>query len=107
LHQKYTGIPNNKILSNLQQLINTKADVCVRIPVVPTVNDSDEELKAIAQILKNTGVSKYELLSFHQYGKGKYISCGIDYEFDEQESLPAEKMKQLSACFDRYMENKL
>ena len=103
LHQKYTGLPNNKIIGNLKQLVETKADVCVRITIIPAVNDNEKELKEIAQLLRRVGVSKYELQSFHQYGKGKYHSCGIDYEFTETETLPAEKMKKISVIFDKCM----
>lgn len=103
LHEKYTGVHNTKIIDNLVQLIKAGADVCVRIPVVPTVNDSEEELKRIAQILKNCGISKYELLPFHQYGKGKYKSCGIEYGLEDLETIPVERMEILSDYFKKYM----
>jgi len=97
-HKQYTGAPNDEILSNLKKLIN-RTTVCVRIPVIPGVNDNKEELGKIAKILRDYKVTEYELLSFHQYGKGKYTSCGIEYSMADA-SLPEESFHILKEYFD-------
>lgn len=107
LHEKYVGCDNSGIISNLKALVNAGAEVCVRVPVVPTVNDNKEELKEIAQILKSSGVSNYELLSFHQYGKGKYSSCGIEYELGDLEPLSADRKKALENYFEECMNSNI
>lgn len=103
LHQTYTGVQNAKVISNLEGLIQSGADVCVRIPVIPTVNDNNEELNEIAGILKRCGVSRYELLTFHQYGKGKYKSCDIEYELGELEPITSDAMKKIYEYFKNCM----
>ena len=42
-HQQYTGVSNRGILRNLEQLVEHRRAVRVRIPVVPVINDSDED----------------------------------------------------------------
>lgn len=98
-HRRFTGVPNDRILHNLKRLIN-RASVCVRIPVIPGVNDNKEELGCIARILREYNVAEYELLSFHQYGKGKYASCGIEYPMADA-NLPEESFHILKEYFDR------
>lgn len=103
LHQRFVGKPQDKILENLERLIKSGANLTVRTPVIPGVNDSEDELKAIAQVLKKYGVSSYELLAFHQYGKGKYQSCGMEYELKEMEQMEKERMAGVREFFKKLM----
>jgi len=98
-HRQFTGMSNEGILDNLKRLIG-RAQVCVRIPVIPGVNDDEEELGRIVKILRDYNVAEYELLAFHQYGKGKYASCGIEYPMADA-SLPEESFHILKEYFDR------
>ncbi len=79
IHKKYTGCENSRILANIRLLKEHHATVYVRIPVIPGVNDSIEEQKRIADFLKEVQPDKIELLPYHAYGTGKYISSGISY----------------------------
>ncbi len=103
LHQKYVSAPNEKILENLNRLVQAGAKVTVRIPVIPNVNDSKEELGAMAQILKDKRITDYEFLAFHQYGKGKYKSCGMEYEFEDVEQMPKDRMEEIEEYFAEMM----
>ena len=49
-HRKYTGVSNRLILSNLQRLSAGGAQVIVRIPLIPGVNDDEQNLTAYAAI---------------------------------------------------------
>ena len=55
----------------------------VRTPIIPHVNDSVEHIAHILKFLKEIGITKYALLPFHQYGKGKYCSLGYKYSLDK------------------------
>lgn len=92
-HVKYIGASNNLIKSNLKALSEAGADIMVRTPLIPGVNDSKECIKEIMRILKAYGIKKYALLPFHQYGSGKYESIGMSYE-----------LKELSAHDSKYVE---
>jgi len=100
LHRKYTGVLNDRIMDNLARLAALGAAVCVRAPVIPTINDNVKELDNIAHILKECKISNFELLPFHQYGKGKYSSCGIAYELEELETMSDDAIKALSEHFN-------
>lgn len=79
LHKKYTGVSNERILDNLGHLARTNADIMVRTPIIPGINDSEKVIRDMAEDLVRLGIRKYSLLPFHQLGKGKYDSLGYQY----------------------------
>ena len=44
-HKKYTGVPNDSILANLEALAQRKKPVVVRFPVIPEINDDSENIR--------------------------------------------------------------
>lgn len=97
-HRQYTGAPNGLILSNLEKLLNTGKDVWVRIPIIPTVNDSEEELLEIKNLLLSFSYpKKVELLPYHALGAHKYAALGKRAAgFTPPD---AEKMRRLEKVF--------
>lgn len=81
-HLRYTGVPNDRIIANLEALAATGKPVVVRIPVVPGINDSDADLAQFGGFLSRTGVRRVELLPYHRTGIDKYRRLGLDYACD-------------------------
>ena len=50
-HRQYTGVENQLILKNLKSLLAKSTPVWIRIPIIPTVNDTEEELQRIKEYL--------------------------------------------------------
>ena len=76
-HKKYTSASNELIFSNLRKLLKTNKTVWVRIPIIPTVNDTEEEMLAIKSFLYSCRApKKIELLPYHSMGEHKYIALG-------------------------------
>jgi pyruvate formate lyase activating enzyme len=94
-HIKYIGSSKDLIMSNLVYLSYAKANIMVRTPLIPGVNDSDECINQILDQLKNIGIDKYNVLPFHQYGSGKYDSIGMQYEFSKTRVLPQKRVKEI------------
>ena len=97
-HKLYTGMSNELILDNLQRLLVLKASVWARIPIIPSVNDSEEEMLNIKSFLSSCGVpEKIELLPYHAMGEHKYAAIGKEVKMF---SVPSEeKMMQLKKIF--------
>jgi len=72
LHEKYTGVSNRPILSNLSRLVSSGADVVVRVPLIPGLNDSPEIVGRIGQKSLELGVERITLLPFNPASAGKY-----------------------------------
>lgn len=98
VHKKYTGVGNELILENLSKLLKMKIPVWIRVPIIPGVNDTAEEMLKIKEFLiKNGKPQKIELLPYHRMGENKYNALGMKAaEF----SVPDEaKMNRLRSIF--------
>jgi pyruvate formate lyase activating enzyme len=77
LHQFYTGFSNREILENFKRLLESEIKVKIRRPVIPGVNDSDEEIERLGAFLsKINGESKIDLLPYHALSADKYKRLG-------------------------------
>ena len=97
-HREYTGVGNEWILENLKRLLATNTPVWVRIPIIPTVNDTEEEMQSIKAYIFSCGKpEKIELLPYHAMGEHKYTAIG---KSAQSFSVPnEEKMRQLKNIF--------
>lgn len=84
-HVEYTGVSNEKILQNYRALARSKKALCTRIPLIPNVNDTVENITQTAEFMKECGVKYIELLPYNKMAGGKYMMLGREYEprFDE------------------------
>ncbi|MGL5055649.1 MAG: (2S)-3-sulfopropanediol dehydratase activating enzyme [Fusobacteriaceae bacterium] len=83
IHKKHTGVNNDKILSNLKRLSKKNIEFILRIPVIPNVNDSMENIEATADFIINelgNKIKTLQLLSFMRLGEEKYHSLGMPYK---------------------------
>ncbi|MDH5439498.1 MAG: glycyl-radical enzyme activating protein [Candidatus Bathyarchaeota archaeon] len=79
-HQEVTGVSNGVILENATRMAKTGKPLIIRVPVVPKVNDTAEEIREIAQFVRTFPNLEYlELLPFHRFGESKYHALGADY----------------------------
>ena len=92
-HRRFTGVSNERILANLEKVVDYGTPVVIRIPVVPDHNGTGENLRATAKYLaeKLDGrVIQVQLLPFRKLGVEKYASLGIDYPMSGFETPPRE-----------------
>ena len=95
-HKEWTGIGNTTIIDNLKKLTECGAELMVRTPVIPGVNDTDEDIEAISAILQPIKDKlTYTLLGFHTLGFGKYESLGMDNEMEGKAALSATRLEDL------------
>lgn len=80
IHKKYTGVDNSLILDNLHYLHQAETDFIVRIPLIPGVNDTKENMEKTAQLIKDaSNLLKVELLPYHKTAGAKYKMVGGIY----------------------------
>lgn len=75
-HKKYTGQSNKLILKNAKWLKDSGIPHLFRTPLIPSITDTEENLKAIAEIVGN---DKIELLSYNTLAPAKYKNVGIEF----------------------------
>lgn len=80
LHVRYTGVSNEAILQNLRHLAERDAGkVTLRVPLVPGCTDARENLSSIAAMCADLGITRIELMPYHELGRDKYEGLGRDY----------------------------
>jgi pyruvate formate lyase activating enzyme len=77
-HRQYTGASNVVILENLKALCQLRADVWIRVPVIPGFNDSGRDVEAIAAWVASLGdIRRLHLLPYHALGRNKAERVGL------------------------------
>ena len=94
-HREYTGVDNALILENAKTLAASGAKLIIRTPVIPGVNDSDADIRAISRFAASLGVAEYHLLPYHRLGSDKYDGLGRRYSLTEILPPSKEKMAHL------------
>ncbi len=95
MHRKYTGVPNEMILRNARTLMNSGIPQRLRVPLIPGVSDTADNLEAFARFVssvnKNTPI---ELLPYHKTAGAKYKMVGMEYrpifQTEQKVSAPLE-----------------
>ncbi len=89
-HRKYTGSGNTRILENFIYLIKlSNVKIIPRVPLVPNITATTENLTQLAAFFSNAGCLTYELLPYNSGGIAKRHSLGktipqelIDLRYD-------------------------
>ena len=80
-HQRYTGVANELILHNLQQLSANGHPVRVRIPLIPGVNDDSDNIRATGAFVAGCkSVEGIDVLPYHPSATAKYKKLGRQYK---------------------------
>jgi pyruvate formate lyase activating enzyme len=77
-HKRNTGVGVEKIHANLDALTARGASVVIRMPLVPGYNDSEEDLRLLADFLRarKGGYDYAEIMPYHDLGVEKLRSLG-------------------------------
>lgn len=106
VHRRYCGVGNEWIKENYQALTASGKDFVTRIPLIPSVTDTEENLSALADLIASCGVDYVELLPYNKMTGSKYRSllrdyiptfdeaaeCRLGYEIFERRGITAKKM---------------
>jgi pyruvate formate lyase activating enzyme len=91
-HYEATKVHNEKIIFNLKMAVSQGKEVIIRIPVIPTINNSLEDAQGFRKLLKEVGVTKVDILPFHQFGQKKYSLLNKEYKFENVAQLHEEDL---------------
>ena len=80
-HKEFTGRANDLMMENARKVaLSGKCKLIIRVPVIPTFNDTVEEIQGIASFADTLpGVEQLHLLPYHRLGQDKYIGLGRPY----------------------------
>lgn len=80
-HKLFTGQPNERILENARLIAESGQHLIIRVPTIPTFNDTAKEIMDIARFARSLpGVKELHLLPYHRLGQDKYAGLDRDYQ---------------------------
>jgi len=96
-HKEFTGRSNELIMENARRVaLSGQTRLIIRVPVIPSFNDTVEEIRGIAEFADTLpGVEELHLLPYHRLGQDKYEGLGRKYLMDGMLPPEPEKMKTL------------
>lgn len=103
-HKEVTGVDNDEILSNIKRISQEGMPITIRTPIVPGYTDSRENIRGIAEFIKQLPtVSEYELMKYHNLGASKYTALGRDYQLKDVKPPSDEEMAELVRLANRIL----
>lgn len=95
-HKRLTGVSNKRVLENAGRTAERRP-VTIRVPVVPGLNDSDENILATASFAAELGdnLQGIELLPYHKLGIEMYRRLGREYSLENLETPDEAHMERL------------
>jgi len=103
LHREYTGVDNELILHNLQQLAKSGAAFRIRIPLLAGINDSDENIGATARFAASlTGLEGIDLLPYHHFASAKYTKLQARYRATRSHCPSPEDLSRVQKIFAQF-----
>ena len=100
-HKLFTSQSNELILENAKKIAKNANKLIIRVPVIPTFNDTVSEITDIARFTKELGtVDELHLLPYHRLGEDKYTYLGRSYELKDLTTPSDEKMNNLKSAVE-------
>lgn len=81
-HKLYTGVENDRILKNIDYLKNSGKEFVFRVPMIPDITDTKENLDAIERLTEGHSV---EYLPYNTLAGAKYEMLGMEYKLKGEE----------------------
>ena len=102
-HKEFTTQPNERILENAVKIAENAKKLIIRVPVIPTFNETEAEIASIAKFASTLkGVDEINLLPYHNYGKDKYEGLGREYPMGDVPMPADEHMQKLKAVAESF-----
>lgn len=102
-HEEWTGVDNTRIKENLNHVCNIHPNVVIRIPLIPTVNDTDEEFTSMMEFVTGLKrINSVHILPFHHFGANKYSMLGDEYELVDFSEDNAERINACIKIAEKY-----
>ncbi len=105
-HYELTGVRNERILENLQELIRRRFNVKVRMPLIKSLNDDEATIRRTVEFLQpfkeHKNFQGIDLIPYHKLGVNKYKQLGKIYSITEDLSLSEEELNRIEEWIKDY-----
>lgn len=99
-HRCFTGQSNEHIKENFRYISQHGGNIIMRIPLIPTVNDSRENLEQSGRFAEEIGtIQEVDLLPYHRLGINKYEQLTLRYKMPDLCQPDKKRMNELAEIF--------
>ena len=99
-HRLLTGKDNAPILDFARRLAARKRPISLRFVLVPGLTDDPDDIAQIAKFCAGLGVvQRVDVLPFHQMGRFKWKSLGLDYSLEDTQPPSADLVQRVCTQF--------
>jgi pyruvate formate lyase activating enzyme len=102
-HYRYTGVPNEIILSNLEMLSRCGAGIIIRLPLIPGINSDVENIDRTGAFVSSLpGVDRINLLPYHCLAENKYKNLGFNNPAADIEHPDGDDLKSIAGRLENF-----
>jgi pyruvate formate lyase activating enzyme len=102
-HKQLTGVPNKLILKNARLIAECKVPIYIRLPLIPSYNDSQENLKKTCEFARGlSSVVEVDLLPLHHLGKARYTSLNREYPIEGLALINEDELQNIKRLVESY-----
>lgn len=102
-HRKYTLVFNARILENLRRLAAQGANIVVRVPVIPGINDDLENINLTGAFAAQlSGIRRVDLLPYHHAAMSKYERLHRSYRLPGLQTPSGERLAEIARLFEGF-----
>ena len=102
LYQKYVGCKLDNVLEFLSYLNEINKPTIIRQVIIPSLNNSKEDILKLKEITSNYPcIKKIELLPFKKICQSKYDNLNIEFKFKDLDTPSKELMDKLNNLINR------
>ncbi len=99
-HMKYTGVSNMTVLNNLSALSRRSDNIRIRVPLIPDITDTEENLDAIVSFLRPLdSIRAISLLPYNQFGHDKFKRLNMINRLGDLKSQSSVEITDMSQHF--------
>lgn len=101
-HRQFTGVSNGIILENLRRLSELGHRLFVRFPIIPFINDDDQNLSQMVEFLLSLPRKHpLDILPYHASALHKYDGLGVAYRLKETYPPDQERLNEIKDFFEK------
>jgi pyruvate formate lyase activating enzyme len=99
-HIRYTDVSNMLVLENLRLLSGKGCNIRIRLPLIPGITDTEENIKNIKDFLQTMpSVKKIDLLPYHNIARNKYKKLNREFKLGNIGVVSEDKLEDIKRQF--------
>ncbi len=100
-HIRYTGVPNLLIHENLKRLSRTGKQIIIRVPLIPAITDTRQNLSAIRDFVNTLdNLNRIDLLPYNILSESKPARFGSDNKLGHLDVQTEAELNIFKSIFD-------